>query len=97
MELNGKWERRLAEAEKAWQDEKVSVEAAWSARVEEVEVLALRQQDALKLELEERISSVSQKLQDLAQKEARRERKRQELAEQVYAFRTSLPQADRQT
>lgn len=59
------------------------MEAAWKARLNEVELLAMRQQDLLRIELEERVSAVSSKLQELAQKEARREKQRHELAMQV--------------
>lgn len=50
-----------------------------------MEALALRQQDALRVELDERLGVVSARLQEMARKETSRERLRQELTLQVRA------------
>jgi hypothetical protein len=82
-ELNTKWQKRLEEAERGWSHERTSIAASWTARLEELEALAVRQQDALREELEERLGAVSARLHDMAVKESGRERLRQELTLQV--------------
>jgi hypothetical protein len=63
--------------------EKEALEAAWSERMASVQDAAARRFDVLQHELELKVGGLTGRLGELAKREARREAKRGEVAQQV--------------
>jgi ppGpp synthetase/RelA/SpoT-type nucleotidyltranferase len=59
------------------------VDAEWAARLEEAHAAAAAAKDRVRRELDAQIEAITRRLNELSSAEARRERRRTELAEKV--------------
>lgn len=66
------------------------VDAEWAARLEETQAAAAAAKDSVRRELDAQIEAITRRLNELSSAEARRERRRTELSEEVPFYHSIL-------
>lgn len=66
------------------------MDAEWAARLEETQAAAAAAKDSVRRELDAQIEAITRRLNELSSAEARRERRRTELSEEVFPMATYL-------